>query len=240
MDIIEIIHKFEQGKTEPYLCRCSDELLYVVKGRSALARGCINEWLCAALGTVFGLPIPDYKILQLPTELMDCDARLEFDLGYDSLFGSAYQHHLEELNREILAKLDPQLLRDVFIFDYWVRNDDRNFTSKNGGNPNLFYRQSDNQVVVVDHNLAFDPEFDLNTFKQLHLGSSAWFDQQLAETSINYYKEKMDRAIAKFDAYCDNLPPEWLQSSSIPPDWRANTLKQLVEFKKDSFWELLK
>lgn len=192
-----------------------------------------------ALGTAFGLPIPDYKILQLPTELIDCDSNLEFGLGYDPLFGSAYQPYLEEINREILAKLNPQLLRDIFIFDYWIRNDDRNFTSK-GGNPNMFYRQSDQQVVVVDHNLAFDQEFDLNTFKHLHLGSSAWFDQELAETSINYYKEKMNRAIAMFDSCCDNLPLEWLQSSSVPSDWRADTLKQLTEYENNSFWEQLK
>ena len=43
-----------------------------------------------------------------------------------------------------------------------------------------------------------------------------------------------------FDAGYDNLPPEWLQGRSVKPDWRENTHAQLIEFKKDSFWEPLK
>ena len=191
MDIVEIIRKLEQGKTEPYLCRAENDKLYVVKGRSALVTGCVNEVICARLGKAFGLPIPDFKVLQVPVELLEINAEYMKNLGDDPVFGSEYKDHTQEFDRTIMHKISPELLRDLFIFDYWIKNEDRCFTP-HGGNPNLFYRSSDGLVVVIDHNLAFDPEFNLDDFKRLHLGREAWYAQGFTQFSIDGYKEKME------------------------------------------------
>ncbi|MEI8635068.1 hypothetical protein P4S72_29545 [Vibrio sp. PP-XX7] len=61
----------------------------------------------------------------------------------------------------------------LFLFDYWIKNGDRNLT-QNGGNPNLFIRSDLQSFIVLDHNLAFDVDHDetFNDLKGLHVGSS--------------------------------------------------------------------
>lgn len=239
MEIIEIIRKMDQGQTEPWLCRAENDRLYVVKGKSAGAIGCVREYIGGCLGKAFGLPIPDFEILSIPEPLLEIEDQYRIKLGEDPVFGSVYEEHLEELNRTILRSLDAQVLKDLFVFDYWIRNGDRMFTDK-GGNPNVFYRSSDGKVVVVDHNLAFDDDFELEEFKQYHLGRDAWFGQGLAELGVNYYTEKMQGVMENFDTYCDNLPLQWMESSTVGEGWPAKAGSQLIEFKEKIFWEKLK
>ena len=226
----------EQGKTEPWLCRAENDRLYVAKGRSALISGCIKELICAQLGRGFGLPIPAFELLEIPIDLLAMDSRYPRELGEQPLFGSEYQDFLEEFNRTFLRVIDPQLLRDLFLFDYWIKNEDRTFTA-NGGNPNVFYRNSDHCVAVIDHNLAFDPDFNVGGFRNLHLGRDAWYDGTILGLRVGEYQEKMASVMEKFDGYCHNLPPEWRQDESIAPDFLDRIKSQLLEFTEDYFWE---
>lgn len=239
LEVTEIIRKLDQGKTQPYLCSAADHSLYVVKGRSALSNGCINEVICATLGQKFGLPVPNHQLLVMPEGFLEGDGQLLMDLGYGTLFGSEFHPHLEEFNREIAKEIDEQLLRDLFIFDYWMKNEDRTFTP-HGGNPNLFYRHADKSAYVVDHNLAFDPTFDLHSFQKLHLGSNAWYRQELAEASIPYYKEKMDCAIELFEGCCNNLPADWIISLPLESMWLETRLDILTRYRSDNFWDSIK
>lgn len=60
IQIIEITRQASQGRSEPYLCVGEDGLNYYVKGRQSGLPTRINEWICAHLGRVFGLPIPEF------------------------------------------------------------------------------------------------------------------------------------------------------------------------------------
>ncbi|MDO3387961.1 hypothetical protein QWI17_19105 [Gilvimarinus sp. SDUM040013] len=239
MEITEILRKLEQGKANPYLCVAEDKRQYVVKGRSATSRGMISEYLCAKLGQDFGLPIPECKILDLSYELVEIDSNWERHLGGGPVFGSMFIAQTQEVNREIISKIHHQVLRDLRVFDYWIKNDDRNFTPI-GGNPNLFFRSQDEMVVVVDHNLAFDTKFDLESFKKLHVSANAGLRQELAGVMDEDYKQRMNQAMDNFDGYCDNLPPVWLDADSNGSGWVAHIKRQLLEFKEDLFWEALK
>ncbi len=127
----------------------------------------------------------------------------------------------------------------MWVFDYWIKNEDRTLTVK-GGNPNLFYRPRDHKLVVVDHNLAFDNSFDIESFRRLHLVANADLPPELEGVGDEDYKLRMTRAMEKFDGYCDNLPPEWLNTDANGREWVATIKRQLLEFKDDSFWEALK
>ena len=239
MDIVEIIQKFEQGATEPYLCRAENGERYVVKGRSAPVKERISEYLCAMLGRDFGLPIPECELLSVPEELVEYSGEYSQGLGAGIAFGSTYVTETQEVNREILKYLPVETLRELWVFDYWIKNEDRTLTMK-GGNPNLFYRPRDKKLIVVDHNLAFDADFSLESFRRLHLVANAGLLPELEGVGDEDYKQRMTQAMENFDGYCDNLPPEWLDTGANGREWVALIKRQLLEFKEDSFWEALK
>src|SRR5690606_32613188 len=174
-----------------------------------------------------------------PGELVEYSPEYIQGLGTGTVFGSRYISETQEVNREILKHLPVQVLRDLWVFDYWIKNEDRTLTVL-GGNPNLFYRPSDKKVVVIDHNLAFDADFDLKSFKRLHLVANAGLLPKLEGVGNEDYKQRMTQAMESFDSYCDNLPPEWLDADTDGRGWVERIRLQLLEFKKDSFWEALK
>lgn len=105
--------------------------------------------------------------------LVEFESLLRFELGIGMVFASEYCNTLQEITYADITRSDQQLLRDLFVFDYWIKNDDRNLSTK-GGNPNLFIQQQTGELVVLDHNMAFDKEFDVASFKALHVGTNAW------------------------------------------------------------------
>ena len=65
-----------------------------------------------------------------------------------------------ELTASTVMEVPVNLQQDVLAFDWWIRNSYRYLTEK-GGNPNLFWQPDSHGLVVIDHNLAFDAEFNL-------------------------------------------------------------------------------
>lgn len=159
LTIVEVLGRSSQGRTEPYVCRGDDGEVYFVKGRSATRPGLIAEWLCARLAEHFGLPLPPYSIATVPEELIEADLTgWLHDLGVGEVFASQRINAVEltEVHRELVPAA---VRRDVIAFDWWVRNGDRNLTVA-GGNPNLLWNpEGEGSLVVIDHNLAFDPDF---------------------------------------------------------------------------------
>lgn len=70
IQIIEITRQASQGRSEPYLCVGEDGLNYYVKGRQSGLPTRINEWICAHLGRAIGLPIPDFRLAEITSELL--------------------------------------------------------------------------------------------------------------------------------------------------------------------------
>jgi hypothetical protein len=169
LTVVEVLERSKQGRTEPYICRCDDGVVYFVKGRSATRFGLIAEWLCAQLGEAFGLPIAPYAIAMVPEELIEADLTGWLGkLGEGEVFASERIGAVEltETHRELVSQ---KLRQDVIAFDWWVHNGDRNMTPK-GGNPNLLWNpKAEGSLVVIDHNLAFDSEFSASDFLKLHV-----------------------------------------------------------------------
>ena len=121
------------------------------------------------------------------------------------------------------------------VFDWWVRNADRNLTEL-GGNPNLLWDQAADRIVMIDHNLAFDAGFDPAEFRDLHvfhdLLPSVFED--LAERPT--YAKRLKKAVTKFRAICENLPQEWLDEA---PGWLdlAVIEQQLRRCESPDFWD---
>ncbi len=62
-----------------------------------------------------------------------------------------------------------ELQRQVVAFDWWIRDADRL-----RGDANLLWDANHQSLVVIDHNLAFDSQFDAAQFSTQHVFADQW------------------------------------------------------------------
>ncbi len=240
LEVVEIIRTTVQGMTRPTLCLASDGNQYVVKGKEAGNDGLVKEYICGYLGQGFNLPIPKFRLIIFPDELLAFDSELQRRFSGGPCFASKYESHLQEFDRTSQIDKHAQLFKDLYLFDFWIKNDDRNFTLENGGNPNLLVDTGREQIYVIDHNLAFDTGFDLKLFKQLHVGCKFWHQEQLELFDKQTYQERMNKALDKLDDIIDGIPEEWLVNEFGEVDFVPTLKQELKQFSTEEFWSDLK
>ena len=239
LDIIEIRGRSPQGATKPFICRAEDERIYYVKGNSALGDGRIAEYVSAELALLFGLPIPEFAIVNIPSELIEFDEELQFALGAGPAFASLQIEQPQEVNFSSLSNMNAELLKDIFIFDYWINNADRTGTA-NGGNSNLIYQPNSSELFIIDHNLAFDVSFEFDTFKELHICSQAWYANQCDLFTKQNYQAKLETGLQQFKSICEKIPEQWFDCATIDDNFLQRLETTLKGFQQDIFWENLK
>jgi hypothetical protein len=206
--VTEIVRRLDQGMTRPFIVRAEDDELYVAKGRETTQRGLMAEWICAHLATEIGLPIPEFSLLDVPQELVEAMGADGAALGAGIVFGSHREANVQEFAVTQLKRIGADQRRLLLAFDWWVENGDRSLTP-HGGNPNLLWRASENRLLVIDHNLAFDPNFDEPGFFETHVfreDADTLFGDLVsrAETSAAFAG-----ALDCFDAAVTSVPPSW-------------------------------
>lgn len=240
LTIVEILERSEQGRTRPFLCRCDDDQLYYVKGRGAGPRSLFCEWLGGHLAEAFGLPVPPFAVVQAPRELVDLYPEGS-DLGSGPAFGSRRVAHTQEFATPYLRHVSVQLQRDVLMFDWWVRNEDRTLTPLSG-NPNLLWNTTAHRLVVIDHNNAFDRDFNAVAFSQAHVfaGCIPSIFQDLVEHVS--YAERFKQVLAVWSTACQNVPHEWWfadEERTVPADFDPDAALALLQrCTHEDFWKL--
>lgn len=208
VEAAEISHRSSQGTLRPFFVRDTQGDMFVVKGVNGAGRkALIAELVCAELGRRCGLPVADYALMTFP------EGMLEFTTleGADELagglaFASRVAPYCRELAYEQLEKVPTDLQQRVLLFDIWVSNEDR-FLTDQGGNVNLLVDE-DGGLVVIDHNLAFDPLSSMDSF-DLHVFSSQ--RQALRDLEVQArHSEALDTALAAWDSIIDLVPEEWV------------------------------
>ena len=238
--IVEILDRSEQGRTRPFLCRCDDDRLYFAKGRGAGQRSLLCEWFAGHLALAFGLPVPDFVVAHAPQGLLDLHPE-GHDLGPGPVFASQLADFAQDLNVAQRANVAPALQRDVLVFDWWVRNGDRTLTTLSG-NPNLLWAAGDRGLVVIDHNLAFDLDFDAAQFSETHVFSEQipFVFQDLVEWQS--YAARLLRVLAVWPDACNNAPEAWWfadDEQTIATDFDpAAILAMLNRCTTQEFWRL--
>ncbi|WP_295434190.1 HipA family kinase [uncultured Thiodictyon sp.] len=237
--ISEVLKRSEQGVTRPFICRGDDELIYFVKGIGAGRRSQICEWIAANLGHALEIPIPPFAIVEVPPDLIEIGGRPDLgQLGAGPAFGSA-RHPLIELSPSAVVQVPHAVQWSVLAFDWWLRNGDRTLTAT-GGNPNLFWDPAARNLLVFDHNQAFDTYFDPVDFRKLHAFSARipeLFDDIVRRDD---FAKRLELALGRWKEIVDTIPPAWYFADpemTIPADFdftaAFNTLARCSE--KD-FW----
>jgi len=245
IQIIEILGRAEQGVTQPFLCKADDDQLYYVKGIGSHAghRSLLNEWTAGHLAEAFGLPIPSFKIVEIHPTLLEIVQPEWLSLGSGAAFGSQVLSFNKELQWKQLNSIplssQQDLQQDILVFDWWINNEDRNLTEK-GGNPNLLWDTQQKKLAVIDHNAAFDPQFNTKRFFENHVFRDQYaFVFEDCVTRL-HYMDRMRAAFTAFDKACDNSPIEWWWiDQDVPCSFNRTDIRQLLErFEDQSFWRV--
>jgi len=226
LEVIEIISRSAQGITRPFLCRASDGKTYFVKGRAAsVDAGLIKEWLGAQLAQALALPLPAGKILYVDDSIILEHSEAASALGEGYVFGSEQIPSVTELKYELISQIPPEQQKDILLFDLWVQNEDRTL-SEWGGNPNLLWKSEQSKLYLIDHNLIFDNQFNINDFWETHVFKHIIFD---LIDRLNY-QERMQKALKCWQSAWDVIPEEWKdENNGFVPNEILQGLKSDVD-----------
>lgn len=204
LQIEEVLGRSEQGQSRPYLCRAEDGALYYVKGEQAGRASLWAEWIAGHLAQALGLPLPPMALVQLDETLWRELPRDWRDVGLTPAFASRKHASSAWFELSQVGQVTAEQQRAVLAFDWWVHNPDRQ-----KGNTNLLWDAGAKQLIVMDHNLAFDPGFDAAAFCEHHVFAAQW--QALRDDMVHraLWAERMSLALPWARWACDNAPPEW-------------------------------
>ncbi len=220
IELEEVLGRSEQGVTRPFLCRGVDGVLYYVKGASASRRSLICEWLAGTLAKDFGLNVPRFEIAYVPPGLAELHPEGK-SLGSGHVFASSAVLNLNEILYAEAGRVRSAIRRDVVAFDWWIRNADRSL-SATGGNPNLLWHAGRDELVVIDHNQAFDTDFDPASFVQTHVFRSDLLALCMDLASMAEYATRMQATLSLWDDALARVPDEWYfhdDERTVPVDF---------------------
>jgi hypothetical protein len=231
--IVEIIDRSTQGITKPFFCRGDDGLLYYVKGRHAGHSSLICEWIAGQLARRLGLPIPQFKLANIPRPLIELSARDDIaDLGTVTGFASQKVENADELKYLFIEQIDVGLRARILLFDWWTANGDRILT-EHGGNPNILWVHHEARPYIIDHNTAFDPT-SLADFWQQHIFAACrtqWSDSFRRDSEL-----LMKTALADLDHWWNVMPAEWTETGVEPTLDTVRNLLWRFETAPAIFW----
>ncbi|MFC3851913.1 HipA family kinase [Salinispirillum marinum] len=214
--ISEVIGLTDQGKSHVYLCRGTDDRLYYVKGLCCGRDSQVAEWVCAHLARELQLPFPEFHLVDIPEELYEMLPAQQKEIGCGIAFATVEVRSPRWLDNPTTHQVDPSLAAKVLLFDYWIQNMDRSTV-----NTNVLIKAEDQSIVLIDHNLAFDSEFDAGVFFSLHIfhsHRSYWTQDLVNRTELSAL---LDRAQSKLDDILEGVPEAW-NWKNIERDLPAN------------------
>lgn len=210
-----ILRMSEQGISQPFLCQDEDGENWWCKGQLSGTQTQRNEWICAHLARRESLPVPDFEIMEVPVALSDlwraghpeCDGFFVMPSN-PYVFASRCVPNCRDLSTTstFLTKGDLILQARVFAFDRCIHNMDRT-----DGNSNVLEEVDQSAIHIIDHNCAFDPDFDAVVFADSHIFRKAF--QAIPPDDRSRLVEDICRDLETFDLDCvwNEMPDAWIE-----------------------------
>ena len=225
VEAVEICRVSRQGAMRPLICRAEDGACYFVKTFSSGGAWVqIAEWVSARIGRALGLPIPNYRQINISSELAgawNLTGRRPVEAGMG--FGSQEIALADECDAQQIKNLSPDDATRLLSFDWWIRNADR--TAKN---PNLLWSRNENRHYLIHHEKAGDAGngaiFWLNHILAAH---EPWMTDSIA---IN-----MRAILPLVKKLPGELPNEWT-SATEGVAWFLAHLEQSIANKPNRNW----
>lgn len=210
-----ILRMSEQGISHPFLCQEEGGTSWWCKGQLSGTETQRHEWICARLAKRLSLPIPDFEIMEVPVALSDlwrtghpeCN-EVFVTASNPYVFASKCVPNCRDLSRTapFLSNGDRNLQARIFIFDLCIRNTDRT-----DGNSNVLIDAAGGAIHIIDHNSAFDPDFDEAKFRDSHVFREAF--QKLPAGERSKLAEEVFRVLDGFDldSVWNEMPDAWTE-----------------------------
>jgi hypothetical protein len=223
LEITEIHGTATQGWTVPLHCKLSNRKNHYAKGKRATAAGLIKEWMAANLAKALNLPIPNFCIAYADKRLIDI---FDKDFGHGEVFASECIEFANEFDYQ--SPIDTNLQRDILLFDLWIENEDRTLNEAHSGNPNLLWAR--NQLYIIDHNLAFEDDFNQADFWQTHV----FREWQFEINERSQFEQRLQNALLDWQQWWADVPESWKEANHNFDEQR--TLKRLTEEAHGNIW----
>lgn len=238
IELVEILRTTKQGMTMPLICKADNGKTYYVKGKRATATGLIKEWLAAHLAKSFSLPIPNFEIAYMDEQLVYYDGSEAVDnVGAGYVFASEYIHYATDFKYSHLKNIEENQLRDLLLFDLWIENADRTLSEDYSGNPNLLWDSRAESFYIIDHNLAFDVEFNRNDFWQTHVCHDLFQVRQRDMIEDSIIEQRMQQSLSQWSEWWAKIPDEWQEQNDEMRLFNAqNTLQRLTDDALGGIW----
>ena len=213
MNIRQIVRVSDQGVSQPYQCYDENGVLRWCKGNHTGLRSLMSEWVCARIARELGLPVPAFDILRLDPALFrdwaGCQGVRVPQLVTEAnpfVFASTNvkdSKDVIDIERDLHCD-DPGLLARICLFDELIRNGDRT-----DDNTNLL---SNAGVHVIDHNNAFDPAFDRETFLCEH--ALRRFRSAAGSATVAAFAGQVRQVVTDefVDEVWSEMPTEWTET----------------------------
>ena len=227
--VVQIIRRCEFGTctSRPFQVKADDEKMYFFKGPGDwMRKDYCYETLCARMALAYGLPVAPFDMLEVSQDILmfsvvpDVKA-LSPGIGFgsqkvgaSSLLPVTVQHVPQELRWKIL------------LFDWWIQNEDR-ILGEMGGNVNLLWNAEGKQLVVIDHNNAFDLTFNDEAFFAGHVFGSE--RNRIEPAFLLAEIQKMGTMITCFSEWTGDFPDEWLEQTGTSGDFQIEYVLSVLD-----------
>lgn len=240
LEVVRIIRRSTQGVTRPFLCEVADGRLFWAKGNMAGKRALCSEWLAGSLAQKIGLPIPPFSQLNVSDDfigqsLIDSAA----DLGSGLVFGSQDVSDVQEFGIEDARRVmrqDPETAMLTLLFDWWIQNGDR-ILGDLGGNPNILINMFDQQMHIIDHNVAFDDSWNAPRFFENHVFGAIRKDFNRAK--LLALRDRLRQGRDCIDAFWTEIPDSWRfldRDETLPVELTTDNVYTILN-RLETEWE---
>ena len=101
----------------------------------------------------------------------------------------------------------------------------------------------DGNLVVIDHNQAFSPDFTTREFQEFHLFADS-FSKVLEDfVEQEHYASRLSVALEQWQEICHNIPPEWYwinDEQDVPANFNLDLMhQQLSRCMNPEFWRMV-
>ncbi|MBH0124911.1 HipA family kinase [Enterobacter sp. ESY66] len=239
--VTEIVRRITDCATEPFLCKCDDGELYVVKGMPSVPRvQLIAEWVSAHIGSELGLSLPDFGMAYVDKALTQYVPEWRNALNEGFAFATKFIPGVAPITfTQAHTSINEQEQKKIYLFDRWINNSDRTL-SPQGGNVNIIFDYRNDSYYLIDHNLAFDQNdddtsFDYHVYAPRH--RKWWFDIVDRPQS----EDELTRTKAVYPLCIGHIPDEWLPETEQEREQCFTRIEELLNRNEtEEFWSTIR
>lgn len=239
--VTEIVRRITDCATEPFLCKCDDGELYVVKGMPSVPRvQLIAEWVSAHIGSELGLSLPDFGMAYVDKALTQYVPEWRNALNEGFAFATKFIPGVAPITfTQAHTSINEQEQKKIYLFDRWINNSDRTL-SPQAGNVNIIFDYRNDSYYLIDHNLAFDQNdddtsFDYHVYAPRH--RKWWFDIVDRPQS----EDELTRTKAVYPLCIGHIPDEWLPETEQEREQCFTRIEELLNRNEtEEFWSTIR